>query len=246
MLPARPPPQEPEFEQIFANDPAAVRGKLGAPAEGSDGGGLNAVPGGLLRHHLWPALKPIIRAPWHTDELLDFLEHLFGPFVQLDGFGITGTPAHAYAPDRQGSLVDQGWHRDSQIQSRYQAHSTATHGTTYKPPIGVNCLCYLQDMSPETGALRLVPRSHLGSPLTPSDAESTLPHPDELLLDTKAGDMIVMHGECIHGGTCNASPDLRAYVSTFVTRVGYPHRDAFDSTGPSFSFCVSDAVLVAA
>ena len=41
-------------------------------------------------------------------------------FAQLDGFGITGTPAHAYTRERRGTLVDQGWHRDSSIQKRYQ------------------------------------------------------------------------------------------------------------------------------
>ena len=48
-----------------------------------------------------------------------------------------------------------------------------------------------------------------------------------------AGDLIVMHGEMIHSGTANAVDSaIRAYVSTFVTRVGWPHRDNF---GPSRS-----------
>ena len=35
-----------------------------------------------------------------------------------------------------------------------------------------------------------------------------------------AGDLIVMHGEMIHSGTANAVDSaIRAYVSTFVTRV---------------------------
>ena len=100
---------EPEFEAIFAADPEAVRTKLGAPTEGGDGGGRNARPGGLLNHALWPRLEPLIRSPWHREELLDFLEHLFGPFVQLDGFGITGTPP--FPIERRGKLVAQGWHR---------------------------------------------------------------------------------------------------------------------------------------
>ena len=100
---------EPEFEAIFAADPEAVRTKLGAPTEGGDGGGRNARPGGLLNHALWPRLEPLIRSPWHREELLDFLEHLFGPFVQLDGFGITGTPP--FPLERRGKLVAQGWHR---------------------------------------------------------------------------------------------------------------------------------------
>jgi hypothetical protein len=63
-----------------------LRTKLGAPHEGGAGGGRNAVAGGLLKHRLWPRLKPLLKAPWHTDALLDFLERLFGPFVQVIDF----------------------------------------------------------------------------------------------------------------------------------------------------------------
>ena len=86
-------------------------------------------------------------------------------------------------------------------------------------------------MTAETGPLRIVPASHLGYPPTPSADDKALPHPQEQLLDARAGDMIVMHGECIHSGTANTSGHLRAYISTFVTRVGFPHRDDFSSPG---------------
>eukprot|EP01052_Picozoa_sp_SAG31_P037696 SAG31_NODE_4908_length_2873_cov_2.949171_3_plen_125_part_00 len=72
----------PEFEAIFAADPAAARAKLGAPLEGSDGGGAggrNAGVGGLLVHRLWPQLSPILHAPWHAPQVLDFCEQIFGP-----------------------------------------------------------------------------------------------------------------------------------------------------------------------
>lgn len=201
---------EPEFEEIFARDPDAIRTKLGAPTEGGDGGGRNAGMGGLLAHPLWPQLEPLLHAPWHSDDLLDFLERLFGPFVQLDGFGITGTPPHAYTAARRGTLVDQGWHRDSSIADRYGQHGAGTpyeglinsYATPkYKPPNGVNLLTYLQDMDETTGALRVVRRSHLGQPPTPSGEAKGIPHPEEILLDMKAGDLVVMHGECIHAGT---------------------------------------------
>ncbi len=255
---------EPEFEEIFRADTTAVRSKLGAPVEGGDGAGRNAQMGGLLGHPLWPQLEPFLRAPWHNDMVLNFLELLFGPFVQLDAFGITGTPAHAYPIGRRGTLVDQGWHRDSSIADRYQSYGVGTtyagsidgYSTPkYKPPNGMNLLIYLQDTTDTTGALRIIQvrvddsmsaragsrsviiyifnlslrfwchqRSHLGQPPTPSGDSKRKPHPQEQLLDVAAGDLIVMHGECIHAGTCNTSDALRAYISTFVTQVGYPHR----------------------
>ena len=71
---------------------------------------VGVVPSNLRQSvALWPRLEPLIRSPWHREELLDFLEHLFGPFVQLDGFGITGTPP--FPLERRGKLVAQGWHR---------------------------------------------------------------------------------------------------------------------------------------
>jgi|EP01047_Picozoa_sp_COSAG01_P064745 hypothetical protein len=147
----------PEFEKLFAADPSAVRAKLGAPLEGSDGGGVhNAVAGGLLTHHLWPQLAPMLRAPWHRPILLDMAERVFGPFVQLDAFGITAYPI-AGDHSRRGAQAPQGWHRDSNIVDRmaqygagtvYEAgyrerlKGTATHA--YKPPVGVNMLCYVR------------------------------------------------------------------------------------------------------
>ena len=38
------------------------------------------------------------------------------------------------------------------------------------PPVGLNLLVYLQDMSPRTGPLRVVKRSHLGQPALPTGA----------------------------------------------------------------------------
>ena len=94
-------------------------------------------------------------------------------------------------------------------------------------------------MSADTGSLRVVPRSHLGIPPTHAGDEVTRPHPDELLLGTKAGDMIVMHGECIHAGSCNASPHLRAYVSTFVAR---PPQDSGAQTSNSCFWAPRDVL----
>eukprot|EP01050_Picozoa_sp_SAG11_P044973 SAG11_NODE_22158_length_411_cov_0.673077_1_plen_121_part_01 len=99
-----------EFERIFGEDPTASRAKLGAPLEGGDFRvGANTDAGGLLRHPLWPRLEPVLQAPWHRPAVLQFAERCFGPFVQLDAFGVTGYPA---SPDAdisklRGSLAPQ-------------------------------------------------------------------------------------------------------------------------------------------
>ena len=234
---------EPEFEQIFRADPTAVRAKLGAPLEGSDGRGLNAVPGGLLKHHLWDSLEPTLGTPWGPNPLLlDMAERVMGPFVQLDAFGITCYPATDAS--NRGLRAPQGWHRDSNIVDRmktygagsayedaYQRQMIATSSHSYKPPVGINMLCYLQDMTSSTGPLRFVRSSHLGWPPTPTTGEAwdrlQTQGETEQVLDLEAGDMCFMHGEMIHSGSQNTSADLRMYMSTFICRLGYPHRDDF-------------------
>ena len=102
--------------------------------------------GGLLAHPLWPHLEPLIHAPWHCDMLLDFLELLFGPFVQLDAFGITGTPAHAYPIERRGTLVDQGWHRDSSIANRYLSATYTFHYSNFISKVPLPTIHYLKNL----------------------------------------------------------------------------------------------------
>ena len=88
----------------------------------------------------------------------------------------------------------------------------------------------LQDMTLQTGPLRFMRRSHLGWPPTPSAEAKVSPPPpgaEEQLLDLRAGDMCFMHGEMCHSGSQNTSAQLRMYLSTFICRLGYPHRDEF-------------------
>eukprot|EP01047_Picozoa_sp_COSAG01_P064744 COSAG01_NODE_8624_length_2716_cov_2.982423_1_plen_160_part_00 len=88
----------------------------------------------------------------------------------------------------------------------------------------------LQDMTLQTGQLRFMRRSHLGWPPTPSAEAKVSPPPpgaEEQLLDLRAGDMCFMHGEMCHSGSQNTSAQLRMYLSTFICRLGYPHRDEF-------------------
>ena len=131
----------------------------------------------------------------------------------------------------------------------------------------------LQDMTPTTGQLRVVPGSHLGHRPIPTGRARNQPwsaatqddkgrggvveeeeeeeSSHEVLLDMKAGDLLILHGEVIHSGTANAMPPAhtsnaqlgggggdgaggssqRMYISTFTTRLGWPHRDNLRSPG---------------
>lgn len=188
---------EPVFQEAFDRDPTIAKLKLGAapyiaPGRAATGPTAAAVAGGLLRHSLWEAaLEPLLHHPWHNSRMLDFCELVMGPCVQLDAFGISGFPAA-----RSGATINQGskrpptfvWHRDNFALSQYypDVQSGGFWGgfePFYRPPLGINLLCYLQDMSELTGPLRVVPRSHLGTPPTPDEGANLLPHPQEQLLD---------------------------------------------------------------
>ena len=66
-------------------------------------------------------------------------------------------------------------------------------------------------------------------PPTPDGDDRWLPHPDESLLDLHAGDLVAIHSDLIHSGTPNASSSVRMYTSTYLCRIGLPHRDDFDA-----------------
>ena len=146
--------------------------------------------------------------------------------AQLDAFGISGFPCLTAPPEPQF-----GWHRDSfalsQDYSEYPEGGFSGAGRTYRPPLGANMLCYLQDMTAASGPLRVVPRSHLGSPPTPLEADAVCLAPParcacrarpemaagfdaggvaELVLDLKAGDLVFIHSDLV-------SPTPRLFVS---------------------------------
>eukprot|EP01050_Picozoa_sp_SAG11_P009115 SAG11_NODE_838_length_6918_cov_3.566945_3_plen_324_part_00 len=201
------------------------------------------VGGGLLNHPRWDALRPYLRHPWHSERVLDFCELAMGPCVQLDSFGISGFPASAThtAADASTAAVAAAagaaisWHRDNFEQSQYYAAGPGGgywggFGPYYRRPLGMNLLCYLQDLDAQTGSLRLVPGSHLGSPPTPSGGPELLPHPQEHLLALEAGDLVALHSDLLHSGSPNRSAtELRFYTSTYLCQLGMPHRDFFDA-----------------
>eukprot|EP01046_Picozoa_sp_COSAG06_P021360 COSAG06_NODE_1602_length_8958_cov_85.920194_7_plen_334_part_00 len=239
---------EPVFAEIFAAQPGAERCKLGDVGSDLYNNGaihpLNSVPGGLMAHPLWPEIRAIVVEPWHSDEVLDFLQLVIGPVVQLEALGITGFPPRPeLASTRRAKLIQtnggQGWHRDGGITERYASpqYSGGYWGHAkldYMPPsIGCNCLLYLQDMTDLSGRLHVVPGSHMGLPETPQDDDRWMLQVNggrpTLPLALRAGDLVITHDELLHSGGFNTSEELRAYMSTKVCRLGLPHRDDFDT-----------------
>ncbi|MCA1596534.1 MAG: phytanoyl-CoA dioxygenase family protein [Chloroflexi bacterium] len=83
-----------------------------------------------------------------------------------------------------------------------------------------NSVWLLDDFTPENGATRLVPGSHLLRRLQPDDPGA--PHPGEILLTGKAGDVFFFNAYCWHGGTVNRSDRIRRALHGYFCRRGLP------------------------
>lgn len=150
-------------------------------------------------------------------QLLDFAERIMGPYVQLDNLTLTAFPSND--PDKRMQPVN--WHRDR------WAHLPLG---VYERPNAINAICYGQDMTDEYGPLRVIPGSHI-IPMTISKEERQKPHPQEVYIYAKAGDVIVTHNGLLHSGTLNTSGDLRYFYSIYLNQTWMKPTDNLD--GPA-------------
>ncbi len=88
-----------------------------------------------------------------------------------------------------------------------------------------NTLWMLDDFTPENGSLRAVPGSHRARSL-PQDrlTDPRAPHPDELLVTGRAGDVVVMNAHVWHAGTANRTTDRRLALHAFYCRSDKPQQ----------------------
>ncbi len=158
--------------------------------------------------------------------ILDFAEMVIGPFVQISDSVILSM--NSVSQEEADHKVN-GWHRD-----RY---ALVTRGG-YQNPTALSVLCYLQDMTTETGPLRILPGSHrTGMLLKPE--EVYLPHKDELVLSLKAGDVAFFHNAMLHTGTPNTSGTPRIFVGGSYNSTWMRHVD--DHSGPNVQKLIEDA-----
>jgi len=161
--------------------------------------------------------------------ILDILESLMGPFVQLDSLTLEAAapvdPAEITSPIPPGD----GWHRDHWAQVPFHA---------YIRPLGVNAICYLQDLNEQTGPLRVIPGSHR-TPTTLSAEQRFASHPDEELLAPRAGDVALFHNCLLHAGSRNLSSANRSFVRAYYNQTWMIHRD--DHSGPNVARIIKRA-----
>ncbi len=88
-----------------------------------------------------------------------------------------------------------------------------------------NSIWMLDDFTPENGAFRVVPGSHLFGKL-PGDAldDPYAPHPDEVLVTGAAGTVVILNAHAWHGGTANRTSRARRALHAFYTRWDKPQQ----------------------
>ena len=157
-----------------------------------------------------------------NERLLDFTEMIVGPHVQLES--ITYRRTAPQDPDTTGPILN--FHRDMFAEFPQEG--------IYHRPLLFNALSYLQDLTDENGPLRIIPGSHMKAiSLTPE--ERTQPHPDEVIVYPKAGDVAVFHNAIVHSGTANYSKDYRYLFFLTMNHSWLKHRANY--SGP-----ISEAV----
>ena len=212
------------FENIYDEDEMEVFRQEVGRLEEADGLGLQRRSwwfGDMLERS--PALMwPVVLQP----KVLDFVEEVIGPRVQLDNLTLASFPP---VPKEAEDPQVTGWHRD-----RWGQMPTGE----YQRPMALNTLTYLQDLTDECGSLRIVPRSHI-EPTRIEDEKRQSSHPDEQLLYPKAGDVVLTHFSLLHSGTRNRSGRRRYLLSIYYNISWLKTTDTFG--GPNCKRLIDQA-----
>ena len=128
-----------------------------------------------------PAFVVVAKEP----RVLAAVHHVLdGPFRISQAGGRDPSPGHG----------QQGLHTDWRPRSQGE------------PSRVVTTLWLLDDFTPTNGATRVVPGSHkIHSPLPKHFADPAAHHPQEILVQASAGDVVVFNGHLWHSGTRNCS-----------------------------------------
>ena len=78
----------------------------------------------------------------------------------------------------------------------------------------INAIVYLQNLTDETGPLRVIPGSHMRALSIPRENKTA--HPEEKTIYLKSGDVVMFHCSMLHAGSPNMSGEPRyIYIITY-------------------------------
>jgi len=137
-----------------------------------------------------------------TPVILECMAHVLGPQFKLSSVNVRSTNPHTDA--------DQPLHCDSGALPDERGYSVC------------NSVWMLDDFTPENGATRMVPGSHLCRTLPPPDMYEA--HPEQQLVVGTAGTVVVMNAHMWHGGTANGTGAPRRAMHVYFTRFDKPQQ----------------------
>jgi ectoine hydroxylase-related dioxygenase (phytanoyl-CoA dioxygenase family) len=137
-----------------------------------------------------------------TPRVLECMQHVLGPAFKLSSLNVRSAD-----PNNHSS---QPLHADS--------GAVADEGGYWV----CNSVWMLDDFTLENGATRMVPGSHRWGRAPAADLSG--PHPDEILLTGRAGDVVIMNAHMWHGGTANRTPAERRAMHVYYTRRDKPQQ----------------------
>jgi len=149
-----------------------------------------------------------------NEKLLDFVEMIVGPHVQLESTTFRRTP-----PQQKKENHVLGYHRDM--------FASFPQEGVYQRPLLFNALSYLQDLNDENGPLRIIPGSHKQA-LSISPKEMNIAREGDRILYPKAGDIAVFHCSLLHTGCLNLSNEYRYLYFMTLNHSWLKHRENFD------------------
>jgi ectoine hydroxylase-related dioxygenase (phytanoyl-CoA dioxygenase family) len=137
-----------------------------------------------------------------NSHILACMEHVLGPRYKLSSVNVRSTDPHSDA--------DQPLHADS---------GAIADDSGY---IVCNSVWMLDDFTPDNGATRFVPGSHLCRRLPEPGFFHA--HPEQQLVLGRAGDVCVMNAHMWHGGTANRTSAPRRAMHVYYTRSDQPQQ----------------------
>jgi len=137
-----------------------------------------------------------------TPAILECMAHVLGPEFKLSSLNVRSTNPHSEA--------DQPLHCDSGALPDTRGFSVC------------NSVWMLDDFTPENGATRMVPGSHLWRRLPKPEMYEA--HPEQQLVTGAAGTVVVMNAHMWHGGTANRTGAPRRAMHVYYTRADKPQQ----------------------
>jgi hypothetical protein len=147
----------------------------------------------------------IFRESIARPEILELVAHVIGPDYKLSSLNVRSANPHNGSP--------QPLHADVGAIADARGYWVC------------NTVWMIDDFTMENGALRVVPGSHnFGRLPQQALADPAAPHPDEILVTGKSGDVVVMNAHAWHGGTANRTDNHRRALHAFYCRRDKPQQ----------------------